>query len=83
MGKKRECGSETGVKRETSRFLPDYDVTDKTWYNGYNAGVRESDQQSFLRCKEINYDDHAVAITSRAAKKHSVLKTFFCRLVEF
>ena len=43
MGKKRECGSETGVKRETSRFLPDYDVTDKTWYNGYNAGVRESD----------------------------------------
>jgi len=28
MGKKRECGSETGKKRESSRFLPGYDVTD-------------------------------------------------------
>ena len=52
MGKKRECGSagcgsETGIKRgkkrEVSRFLPGYDITDETWYNGYKAGVRESD----------------------------------------
>ena len=41
------CGSETGKKqekkREVSRFLPGYDITDETWYNGYNAGARESD----------------------------------------
>ena len=70
LGKKRECGSETGKKREkkreTSRFLPGYDVMTK---RGTMGIMRESDYWRFIRCKEIKYDDDdVVSITRRAAK---------------